>query len=265
MMVLADTLPDDPDTLKAMLLAARARAERVEQIIKELQRHRFGRRAETLPEDQLLLGLEEVEQSAASGEAEGEEAAPAERASHAAKRRMNRGSLPAHLPRIEIVGDIEDHNCPCCHNALHRIGEDASERRDIVPTTCHSTGRRRSTPGRASRSIARRWRIGSVALLGCCGRCMSVCSCGSKARPSCSATRPRRRCSIPDAGAPRLVSCGPTPVMIARGADRIRRGWHTSMRPTAGLSGRSLIWPASKASCRWMAMAAIGRSPSAGM
>lgn len=59
----ADTLPDDPGTLKAMLLAERARAERLEQIIKELQRHRFGRRAETLPEDQLLLGLEEVEQT----------------------------------------------------------------------------------------------------------------------------------------------------------------------------------------------------------
>ena len=58
----ADMLPDDPGTLKAMLLAERARAARLEQIIKELQRHRFGRRAETLPEDQLLLGLEEVEQ-----------------------------------------------------------------------------------------------------------------------------------------------------------------------------------------------------------
>ncbi len=53
-----DTLPDDPGTLKAMLLAERARTERLEQIIKELQRHRFGRRAETLPEDQLLLSLE---------------------------------------------------------------------------------------------------------------------------------------------------------------------------------------------------------------
>jgi RNA-directed DNA polymerase len=38
-----DALPDDPSTLKAMLLAERARAERLEQIIKELQRHRFGR------------------------------------------------------------------------------------------------------------------------------------------------------------------------------------------------------------------------------
>jgi hypothetical protein len=31
-----------------MLLAERARAAQLEQIIKELQRHRFGRRAETL-------------------------------------------------------------------------------------------------------------------------------------------------------------------------------------------------------------------------
>jgi transposase len=129
----ADALPDDPSTLKAMLLAERARAERLEQIIKELQRHRFGRRAETLPEDQLLLGLEDVEQAAASVESEAEATAPAERADRAARRRINRGSLPAHLPRIEMVVDIEDHSCPCCRNALHRIGEDCSERLDIIP------------------------------------------------------------------------------------------------------------------------------------
>lgn len=133
MAVMADTLPDDPGTLKAMLLAERARAERLEQIIKELQRHRFGRRAETLPEDQLLLGLEDVEQVTASRESEDEAAEPAERAHRAAKRRMNRGALPAHLPRIEMVVDIDDQACPCCRNALHRIGEDVSERLDIVP------------------------------------------------------------------------------------------------------------------------------------
>jgi transposase len=133
MTAMADALPDDPSTLKAMLLAERARAERLEQIIKELRRYRFGRRAETLPEDQMLLGLEDVEQIAASSEAEREAAAPVERARRAAKRRMNRGSLPAHLPRIEMVVDIEDHTCPCCRNALHRIGEDRSERLDIIP------------------------------------------------------------------------------------------------------------------------------------
>ena len=132
-MVSADALPDDPDTLKAMLLAERARAERLEQIINELRRYRFGRRAETLPEDQLLLGLEDVEQVAASREAETEAATPTERAPRAAKRRMNRGSLPPHLPRIEMVVDVEDHACPCCRGALHRIGEDRSERLDIIP------------------------------------------------------------------------------------------------------------------------------------
>ena len=61
-----------------MLLAERARAERLEQIIKELQRYRFGRRAETLPEDQLLLGFEEVEPVEAGIDAGTERSAPAE-------------------------------------------------------------------------------------------------------------------------------------------------------------------------------------------
>jgi transposase len=71
-------LPDDPETLKAMLLAERMQNERLRQIIKELQRHRFGRRAETLPEDQMLLGLEDVEQTVASDAALAEQT-PTER------------------------------------------------------------------------------------------------------------------------------------------------------------------------------------------
>jgi len=61
----SDALPDDPMMLKAMLLAERVQNERLRQIIRDLQRHQFGRRAETLPEDQMLLGLEDVEQAAA--------------------------------------------------------------------------------------------------------------------------------------------------------------------------------------------------------
>src|SRR5271166_5143102 len=129
----SDALPDDSTTLKAMLLAERMQNERLRQIIKELQRHRFGRRAETLPEDQMLLGLEDVEQTAASDEAIAEQAEATERVARAQRRRINRGSLPAHLPRIEIVVDIDDKTCPCCQGELHRIGEDKSERLDIVP------------------------------------------------------------------------------------------------------------------------------------
>ena len=130
---ITDALPDDPSTLKAMLIAELVQNERLRQIIKELQRHRFGRRAETLPEDQLLLGLEEAEQTEAAGEAEAERIAPQARAERATKRRMNRGSLPAHLPRVETVVDIEDKACPCCGHGLHRIGEDVSERLDVIP------------------------------------------------------------------------------------------------------------------------------------
>ena len=130
---LADALPDDVETLKAMLLAERARGERLAQIIKELQRHRFGRRAETLPLDQLELGLEDVQQAEAAQAAETEKADPAARSEKARQRRTNRGSLPGHLPRIEVVVDVDSKTCPCCSGELHRIGEDVAERLDIIP------------------------------------------------------------------------------------------------------------------------------------
>jgi transposase len=128
-----DALPDDPETLKAMLIAERIRSERLIQIIKDMQRHRFGRRAETLPADQLLLALEDVEQSEAETAAEVEARSPAAQAEATRKRRANRGALPSHLPRIETVVDIDSKACPCCDGQLHRIGEDVSEKLDVVP------------------------------------------------------------------------------------------------------------------------------------
>ena len=130
---LADALPDDVETLKAMLLAERARADRLSQIIKELQRHRFGRRAETLPIDQLELGLEDVQQGEAAAAAQTEAKDPAVRAAKARERRTNRGALPAHLPRFEVVVEPQSLACPCCSGTLHRIGEDVAERLDIIP------------------------------------------------------------------------------------------------------------------------------------
>lgn len=144
---MAQALPSDVEMLQALLLKERAEHaaallakacadaenERLRQIIKALQRHRFGRRAETLDADQLALGLEDVEQEIAAGEAGAESASPAAKTERAARRRTNRGALPAHLPRIETVVDIEDKACPGCCGALHRIGEDIAERLDIVP------------------------------------------------------------------------------------------------------------------------------------
>jgi transposase len=127
------TLPDDPAALKAMLLAREAEIDRLRQIIKELQSHRFGRRAETLPVDQLLLGLEEAEQVEAEGLATEEAADSAKREDRARRRRANRGSLPANLPRIERIVDVADRSCPCCRGEMHVMGEDVSERLDVIP------------------------------------------------------------------------------------------------------------------------------------
>src|SRR5580658_621762 len=145
MNVVADSLPDDAGTLKAMLIAERVQNERLRQIIKELQRHRFGRRAESLPEDQMLLGLEDTEQAQAVEEAvSGRQVKPA---SEKPKRQTNRGSLPAHLPRLDQLVDIADRTCPCCRGALHRIGEDVSERLDVVPAQFRVLVVRRSKYG----------------------------------------------------------------------------------------------------------------------
>jgi transposase len=134
---LTHTLPTDVDALQAMILAERAahatEAERLRQIIKEMQRHRFGRRAETLPIDQLELGLEDVQQTEAADAASAEAAEPKRRAKAVIHRRANRGKLPDHLPRIETILDIENKACPCCASALHVIGEDRAERLDVIP------------------------------------------------------------------------------------------------------------------------------------
>jgi len=41
--------------------------------------------------------------------------------------------LPAHLERVEHVLDLADKGCPCCGRQMHRIGEDRTERLDVVP------------------------------------------------------------------------------------------------------------------------------------
>src|SRR5438552_17131362 len=137
--------------MRALLLAERARhaeeiaarqaaitrkdgdIERLRLIIKALQRHRFGRRSEASDPDQLVFALEEVEQTIAAAEAEQEKIDRAAAASRPGMRKANRGALPAHLPRVEIVIDVADKSCPCCAGAMHVIGEDRAERLDVIP------------------------------------------------------------------------------------------------------------------------------------
>jgi hypothetical protein len=134
-------LPDDPAALQLILHAALAEIERLRLLIAGLQRNRFGRRSERLDDAAFQQGTENLEQSLAEQVARLDDAAssaaatpePSPRPPRTEPAKRNRGALPAHLPRIEVVIDVDDKACPCCGGALHVIGEDRAEMLDYVP------------------------------------------------------------------------------------------------------------------------------------
>jgi transposase len=142
-----DDLPAEPEALRALLLtmmaerdaamAARdemaAHNERLQALLLRLKRMQFGRKSERLPEEQLALGLEEVETAIAQAGAEAERNTPELRRERADKRRARHGALPEHLRRVEIVLAPANIACPCCKAPMVKIGEDRSERLDKVP------------------------------------------------------------------------------------------------------------------------------------
>src|SRR5271170_3089348 len=121
---------------KAKLAAERDRLqglyEHVHHLLRKANDHRFGARSERLerlPADQLQLALEDIEASLAKTEAIEEKKEP--RLPRAGTRK--RGALPQHLPRIHETVAPPSGNCPCCNAPMHMIGEETSERLDVVP------------------------------------------------------------------------------------------------------------------------------------
>jgi transposase len=137
-----DALPDDCATLQQMLRATlqqqgvlHAENDKLRLLIQRLTRQQFGRRSEQLSADQLQLGLEALEQTIAANQAAQEALPPGPgRPPRPERPARNHGALPAHLPRYEVVVDIEDQACPCCGEPLTPIGEIRTEQLDIVPS-----------------------------------------------------------------------------------------------------------------------------------
>ncbi len=133
----ADTLPGDMPGLRATALALIAerdellrRIERMHHIIRQFQRAQFGRHSERLAPDQLQLALEEREIAQAHEQAAAEKpGAPPRPRTEPGKRT----SLPAHLPRVEVVIEPDTTSCPCCGGNMHVIGEEKSQRLDVIP------------------------------------------------------------------------------------------------------------------------------------
>jgi transposase len=144
---LAEPLPDDLEALRALVrsvfgerdaaIAERDRLieqnDRLRHLLRQLQRAQFGRSSEKLDPDQLQLALEDIEQAVARIEADEEKRDTALRTARTRQRAATRPSLPPHLPRVEIVIAPEDTACPCCRGTMHVIGEETSERLDVIP------------------------------------------------------------------------------------------------------------------------------------
>ncbi|MGY8682551.1 IS66 family transposase, partial [Bradyrhizobium sp. UFLA05-153] len=102
--------------------------ERLQSIIKQLQRMQFGRRSERIDPDQLALGLEDID-SDIGRIRESRPTVVTDNPDAPSRRKP----LPAHLPREDIVLDVEDRVCACCGGTLHAIGESVGEMLDWVP------------------------------------------------------------------------------------------------------------------------------------
>jgi len=101
--------------------------ERLQQIIKQLQRAQFGRRSERLDPDQFALALEDLDTDLASLQTEPPVAAEPK------TRTPKRKPLPDHLEREDLLLDVDNAMCSCCGGPLHPIGESVSEMLDWVP------------------------------------------------------------------------------------------------------------------------------------
>lgn len=107
-----------------------AQNDRLRHIIRQLQRGVFGRSSEKLDADQIEMVLESYEEGEGRVEAEKVKARGNRTRS---SQGQTRKSLPPHLPRVEVVVEPQDTACPCCGGGMHVIGEEKSERLDVIP------------------------------------------------------------------------------------------------------------------------------------
>jgi transposase len=107
--------------------------ERLERILDKYVRRQYGRSSEKLPPEQMALGLEDLEAGIAAAKAKAESQDATLKASRGRRHGVKRGELPDHLPRVEIIIEPEIKTCSCCGGMLHVIGEDKSERLDVIP------------------------------------------------------------------------------------------------------------------------------------
>ncbi len=137
MILNATTLPDTPEELKELVLDLdaryRARIEFLEERIRFFQKELFGRKTEKRPVHSHGVQLHLFNEAEALVQEQEVGEKPLKVPAHT-RRRPKRKPLPADLPRLDVVHDIAEDQKRCsCGAELSRIGEEVSEKLDIVP------------------------------------------------------------------------------------------------------------------------------------
>ena len=130
------TLPSDPDELRAVAAQlhdlARSQALRIEKLEHQLAGHRkarFGSKSESL--DQLAFDLHEDAEIADAAAAQQEEAGQVDD-DKPGKRRHSRAPLPDHLERqSEVLSPGE--TCADCGGTMRALGEDVTQELEYIP------------------------------------------------------------------------------------------------------------------------------------
>ena len=104
--------------------------EKLEERLRALLIHRFGKRSERIDPNQFTLFNEaeltvdaDVTDEALSGASQQIDVKP-----HSRKQGGNRKALPEHLARVDVVHELDEHERQCgCGDTLNKIGEDVQE------------------------------------------------------------------------------------------------------------------------------------------
>ena len=131
-----EQLPNDPQTLKHMVLTLLEQIDDLNGQLYYLKRQLFGKKSEKLDPAQRLLFENLYDQVKAKIDQQKLSKAPT------VKKRKNanhhgRNALPQDLPRevIEIEPPDEEKICPVCHKEKQRIGSEETEKLEYVPAS----------------------------------------------------------------------------------------------------------------------------------
>ena len=119
--------------LQVLVNELEALTKRQDYLIAELRHARFGKKSEKLSEEERQLAFEDLEIAASETQEAIERQSTVQGKSPRKAAKRNRGHLSPSLPRVEQIIEPENMACSCGCTTLVPIGEDRTERLDVIP------------------------------------------------------------------------------------------------------------------------------------